>query len=70
MNSQEEPVDFLTFIRQNTILVGGAGLFCLSLLAACTAFMFMGVLKIKHIKLRKRLRKRRRTGERKGKPGG
>lgn len=61
------------FIQQNVILVAGAAVLCFSLLISCAAFLFMGALKIKHNRLRKRLRESRGTKAKhksRGKPGG
>lgn len=62
--SLSSSVDIVTFILQNTILLAGGGLFCLSLLVSCAAFVFMGALKLKHNRLRRRVKntKRKKPG--------
>ena len=53
----------MDFINQNTILVGGGGLFFLSLVAVCLGCMFIMGLKLKHNKLKKQVKRMKAKGE-------
>lgn len=60
------------FIRENVVLVGGGALFGLSLLVLLLAVACMAILKLKHNRLRRRVRRKKGgTTKRKhhGKPG-
>lgn len=57
----------IDFINKNTILVGGGGLFCLSLIVVCLGCVFIVGLKLKHNKLKKRVKRMKERGEEEGK---